>query len=110
MHVDIKLAARKVGGLGIGQRGRAFGRARRRAGNGNLDAGILADFGGAVEMRGRCRTAEAGIGQLPGELLGRSVVIDIGGPGAGPGGRRGLLLAVERCFVFVGKGRSCKSN
>src|ERR1700685_3592986 len=42
VHVDIELAACKVGGLCVGQRSAAFGRARRCAGNGNLNAGILA--------------------------------------------------------------------
>src|ERR1700722_648740 len=61
-------------------------------------------------MRGRCRNAQPGRGQLPGQLLGRGVIIDIGGAGAGSGGPRSLGFAVERCLVLVGKGWACESN
>src|SRR5579863_10754983 len=49
VDVDVELAGQQIGGLGIGQRGAALGRARSGVGDCDLNAGILAGFGRAVE-------------------------------------------------------------
>src|SRR5438874_3863195 len=58
MDVDVPAAAHEVCGLRVGERGGAFGRARRIVSDQNRDAGVLAGFGRAVEMGGRRRAAE----------------------------------------------------
>ena len=88
VDVDVVLAGHEVGGLRIGQRGAAFDRARCCVGNRNRDAGVLAGFGGAVEMRGGGGAGQAGIGQLPAQLLAGGIVVDVGGAGGGAGVRR----------------------
>ena len=92
VDVDIVLAGHQIGGLGIGQRRAALGGARRGVRDRDRNAGVLAGFGGSVEMRGGGGAGKAGIGQLPGQLLGGGVVIDIGGAGAGAGVRRALRI------------------
>src|SRR5262245_4570021 len=63
-----------------------------------------------MEMRGGGGAGKTGIGQLPAQLLGRGVIVDVGraGPGAGIGGQLGL--AVQGAFVLLGAGRSCEGN
>src|ERR1700760_2641887 len=85
VDVDVVLAGFQVGGLSVGQRGAAFGGARRGVRNSHSDARVLAGFGRAMEMAGGRGTGEAGIGYLPAQLLGGGVIIDIGGGGGGAG-------------------------
>src|SRR5215211_4893801 len=79
VNVDVVLAGREVRGLRIGQRGAALDRARRRIGDGDRDAGILAGFGGTVEMRGGGGAGQARIAQLPAQLLAAGIVVEVGG-------------------------------
>ena len=87
VNVDVVLAGREVGGLRIGQRGAAFDRARCCVGNSNRDAGVLAGLGRAMEMRGGGGTGQAGIAQLPAQLLAGGIVVEVGGTGGGAGVR-----------------------
>ena len=88
VDVDIVLSGGEIGGLGVGQRGAAFGGGGSDAGDGNGHAGVLAGLGGAMEMRGGRRSGEAGISDLPAQLLGSGIIIDVGGAGRGGGVRR----------------------
>ena len=88
VNVDVVLAGHEVGGLRIGQRGAAFDRARCCVGDSNRDAGVLAGLGRAMEMRGGGGTRQAGIAQLPAQLLAGGIVVDVGGAGGGAGVRR----------------------
>ena len=92
VDVDVVLAGHQVGGLGVGQRGAAFDRARRRVRDGQGDAGVLAGFGRPMEVGCGRGAGEPRIGQLPAQLLGGGIVIDIGGAGAGAGVRRALRI------------------
>src|SRR6516165_922823 len=73
VDVDVPAPGEQVGGLGVGQIGRIFERARARR-NRHGDAGVLAGFRRPVEMGHRGRAGQPGIIALPGELLARGVV------------------------------------
>src|SRR5581483_9521400 len=59
VDVDVVLAGREIGGLGVGQRGAALGRAGAGVRDRDRDTGILAGFGGTMEMRRRRGTGQA---------------------------------------------------
>src|SRR4051795_1453134 len=69
VDVDVELAAEQIGGLRVGQCRRALGRAGGSAWDRNRNAGVLAGLGRSVEMRGGGGPGQAGIGDLPGQLL-----------------------------------------
>src|SRR6185437_6837339 len=104
MDIDIVFAGHEIGGLRVGQCRVAFDRARGRVRDGDSDAGVLAGLGGAVEVRGGRGAGETGIGELPAQLLGGGIVIDVGGAGAGAGVRGDLRLAVQRRLELLGEG------
>src|SRR4051794_7795508 len=84
VDVDVVLAARQVGGLRVGQRGAAL-RTAGGVGNRDGDAGVLAGFGRPMEMRRSGRAGQAGIVQLPAQLFGGRIVVDVGGAFSGAG-------------------------
>src|SRR5438270_9498457 len=110
VNVDVVFAGHQVGRLFVGEDGAAFGGARGRIRDRNLDAGVLAGLGGSVEMgRGR-GTREPRIGQLPGQLLGGRIIVDVGRACTGSGRGGHLRFAVERRLHLFGKGRACEGN
>src|SRR3954471_19207256 len=74
VDVDVELAAEQVGGLRVGQRGRALDRASGGAGDRDRDAGVLAGLGGPMEMGGRGGARQAGIAELPRQLLAGGII------------------------------------
>src|SRR5258708_27460445 len=62
VNVDVVFAGHQGGGLGVGQRGAAFGRARSRVRDRTRDAGVLAGFSRAMEMPRSRRSGETGVG------------------------------------------------
>ena len=78
MYVDIEAASRQVGGLGIGQRRRPFGRTRGDVLNRNHHAGVLAGLRGTMKMRRGRRAGQPRIGDLPAEFLALRVLGDVG--------------------------------
>src|SRR5690349_11070843 len=110
MHVDIVLAGLEIGGLRSGQRRAALGRARRRIRDRDRNARVLAGFRGTMEMRGGGGAAETRIGQLPRQLLGSRVIVDVGGAGALAGIRRNFGVSVQRCLELLGERRSCEGD
>src|SRR6516164_267386 len=72
VDVDVPLAGQEVGGLRVGEVGRAFERALLRHDRYD-DAGILARVGRTMEVAGGGSASKPGEGALPGELLGGGV-------------------------------------
>ena len=91
VDVDVQHAFFEVGSLRVGKRRRAFERAGERLvlfRNWNQDAGVLAGFGGAVEMCGGGGPGKAREVALPGQHLGCRIVARRARPGAVAYGRR----------------------
>src|SRR4029450_4182356 len=61
-------------------------------------------------MRGGGGAGQAGIAQLPAQLLAGGIIVDVGGAGRRAGVGWHLRLAVERRLHLVGESRPCKSN
>jgi hypothetical protein len=103
VDVDVVLAGHQVGCLRVRQCGTAFDRARARVRDRNGDGGILAGIGGTVKMRGGRGAGKPRISQLPGQLLGGGIIVDVGSALAGARIRRIFGLGIEGCLHLLGE-------